>query len=243
MERNNKPEKAIEHDKKNLRELPKSFQDKPKLIELNRPILYLVTDRAVIKRGEFLDAVENALKGGVNVVQLREKGRDDEEIISVAKELKELTKHYNVPLIINDSPKIARLSEADGVHLGMSDGEISEAREFLGRDAIIGGSARTIERALLLENQGADYLGVGAVFGTSTKADAKTINTGILSDICHAINIPVVAIGGVNKENIIRLKGTGASGIAVVSAIMASNDIYSATKELNNLLNNVIDLI
>lgn len=241
MERNNKPKKAIEHDQKKLGEMPKSFQDKPKLIELNRPILYLVTDRAVIKRGEFLDAVENALKGGVNVVQLREKGRSEDDIIAVAKELKELTKNYNVPLIINDSPRIARLSGADGVHLGMTDGEISEAREFLGRDAIIGGSARTIERALLLENQGADYLGVGAVFGTSTKADAKTINTEIMSDICHAVNIPVVAIGGVNKDNIIRLKGTGASGIAVVSAIMGSDDIYSATKELNNLLNNVIN--
>lgn len=241
MELNNKTEKTIEHDQKKIGEMPNGFQHNPKLIELNKPILYLVTDRSMVKHGKFLDAVENALKGGVNVVQLREKGRSEDDIIAVAKELKELTKNYNVPLIINDSPKIARLSGADGVHLGMTDGEVSEAREFLGRDAIIGGSARTIERALLLENQGADYLGVGAVFGTSTKADAKTINTDILSDICHAVNIPVVAIGGVNKNNIIRLKGKGASGIAVVSAIMGSDDIYSATKELNNLLNNVIN--
>lgn len=241
MALNNKTEKTKVHDQKKLGEMPKSFQHKPKLTELNKPILYLVTDRSMVKHGKFLDAVEDALKGGVNVVQLREKGRSDEEIIAVAKELKELTKHYNVPLIINDSPKIARLSGANGVHLGMSDGEVSEAREFLGRGAIIGGSARSIERALLLENQGADYLGVGAVFGTSTKADAKTINTDILSDICHAVSIPVVAIGGVNKDNIIRLKGTGASGIAVVSAIMGSDNVQRATTELKDLLNCIID--
>lgn len=207
---------------------------------LNKPILYLVTDRAVIKRVTFLNAVEQALKGGVNVVQLREKGKSESEIIGVAKELKELTSYYNVPLIINDSPSIAKLSGADGVHLGMTDGEVSEAREFLGGKAIIGGSARTVERAKMLESQGADYLGVGAVFGTKTKADAKTINTDILSDICHAVKIPVVAIGGVNKENIIRLKGTGASGIAVVSAIMGSDDVYRATIELNSMLKNII---
>lgn len=210
-------------------------------MELNKPILYLVTDRATIKHGTFLDAVENALKGGVNVVQLREKGRSEDEIIALAKELKELTNCYNVPLIINDSPSIAKLSGADGVHLGMTDGEVSEAREILGKNAIIGGSARTVGRAIMLESQGTDYLGVGAVFGTKTKADAKTINTDILSDICHAVSIPVVAIGGVNKDNIIRLKGTGVSGIAVVSAIMGSDDIYHSTIELNNMLNNVID--
>lgn len=209
-------------------------------MELIKPILYLVTDRAVIKRGTFLNALEQALKGGVNVVQLREKGKSESEIIALAKELKELTCYYNVPLIINDSPSIAKQSGADGVHLGMSDGEVSEAREFLGGKAIIGGSARTVERAKMLESQGADYLGVGAVFGTKTKADAKTINTDILSDICHAVKIPVVAIGGVNKENIIRLKGTGASGIAVVSAIMGSADVYRATIELNSMLKNII---
>lgn len=209
-------------------------------MELIKPILYLVTDRAVIKRGTFLNALEQALKGGVNVVQLREKGRSESEIIALAKELKELTHYYNVPLIINDSPSIAKQSGADGVHLGMSDGEVSEAREFLGGKAIIGGSARTVERAKMLESQGADYLGVGAVFGTKTKADAKTINTDILSDICHAVKIPVVAIGGVNKENIIRLKGTGANGIAVVSAIMGSADVYRATIELNSMLKNII---
>lgn len=209
-------------------------------MELIKPILYLVTDRAVIKRGTFLNAVEQALKGGVNVVQLREKGKSESEIIALAKELKELTHYYNLPLIINDSPSIAKQSGADGVHLGMSDGEVSEAREFLGGKAIIGGSARTVERAKMLESQGADYLGVGAVFGTKTKADAKTINTDILSDICHAVKIPVVAIGGVNKENVIRLKGTGANGIAVVSAIMGSDDVYRATIELNSMLKNII---
>lgn len=209
-------------------------------MELIKPILYLVTDRAVIKRGTFLNALEQALKGGVNVVQLREKGKSESEIIALAKELKELTCYYNVPLIINDSPSIAKQSGADGVHLGMSDGEVSEAREFLGGKAIIGGSARTVERAKMLQSQGADYLGVGAVFGTKTKADAKTINTDILSDICQAVKIPVVAIGGVNKENVIRLKGTGASGIAVVTAIMGSDDVYRATIEFNSMLKNII---
>lgn len=208
---------------------------------LNKPILYLVTDRAVIKRGTFLNAVEQALKGGVTIVQLREKGKSESEIIRVAKELKELTSYYNVPLIINDSPSIAKLSGADGVHLGMTDGEVSVAREFLGGKAIIGGSARTVERAKMLESQGADYLGVGAVFGTKTKTDAKTINTDILSEICHAVKIPVVAIGGVNKENIVRLKGTGVSGIAVVSAIMGSDDIYRATCELNGILKGILN--
>lgn len=210
-------------------------------MELNKPILYLVTDRAVIKRETFLNAVEQALKGGVTIVQLREKGKSESEIIRVAKELKELTSYYNVPLIINDSPSIAKLSGADGVHLGMTDGEVSEAREFLGGKAIIGGSARTVERAKMLESQGADYLGVGAVFGTKTKTDAKTINTDILSDICHTVKIPVVAIGGVNKENISRLKGTGASGIAVVSAIMGSDDIYRAACKLNGILKEVLN--
>lgn len=210
-------------------------------MELSKPILYLVTDRAAIKHGTFLDAVENALKGGVNIVQLREKGRSEDEIIALAKELKELTNYYNVPLIINDSPTIAKLSGADGVHLGMTDGEVSEAREFLGKNAIIGGSARTVERAVMLEGQGTDYLGVGAVFGTKTKADAKTINTDILSDICHAVNIPIVAIGGVNKDNIIRLKDTGASGIAVVSAIMGSDDIYHATTEIKSIMKSILN--
>lgn len=208
---------------------------------LNKPILYLVTDRAVIKRETFLNAVEQALKGGVTIVQLREKGKSESEIIRVAKELKELTSYYNVPLIINDSPSIAKLSGADGVHLGMTDGEVNEAREFLGGKAIIGGSARTVERAKMLESQGADYLGVGAVFGTKTKTDAKTINTNILSEICHAVKIPVVAIGGVNKENLVRLKGTGVSGIAVVSAIMGSDDIYHTTSELNGILKGILN--
>lgn len=210
-------------------------------MELIKPILYLVTDRTVIKHGTFLEVIEQALKGGVNVVQLREKGRSEDEIIALAKELKELTHYFNVPLIINDSPSIAKQSGADGVHLGMTDGEVSEAREFLGGKAIIGGSARTVERAIMLESQGADYLGVGAVFGTKTKADAKTINTDILSDICHSVKIPVVAIGGVNKENVIRLKGTGASGIAVVSAIMGSDDVYHATIELNGILKGILN--
>lgn len=210
-------------------------------MELNKPILYLVTDRAVIKRGAFLNAVEQALKGGVTIVQLREKGKSESEIIRVAKELKELTSYYNVPLIINDSPSIAKLSGADGVHLGMTDGEVSEAREFLGGKAIIGGSARTVERAKMLESQGADYLGVGAVFGTKTKTDAKTINTDILSEICHAVKIPVVAIGGVNKENLVRLKSTGVGGIAVVSAIMGSDDIYHTTSELNGILKGILN--
>lgn len=210
-------------------------------MELIKPILYLVTDRMVIKHGTFLEVIEQALKGGVNVVQLREKGRSEDEIIALAKELKELTHYYNVPLIINDSPSIAKQSGADGVHLGMTDGEVSEAREFLGEKAIIGGSARTVERAIMLESQGADYLGVGAVFGTKTKADAKTINTDILSDICQAVKIPVVAIGGVNKENVIRLKGTGANGIAVVSAIMGSDDVYHATIELNGILKGILN--
>lgn len=210
-------------------------------MELIKPILYLVTDRTVIKHGTFLEVIEQALKGGVNVVQLREKGRSEDEIIALAKELKELTHYYNVPLIINDSPSIAKQSGADGVHLGMSDGEVSEAREFLGGKAIIGGSARTVERAIMLESQGADYLGVGAVFGTKTKTDAKTINTDILSDICHSAKIPVVAIGGVNKENVIRLKGTGANGIAVVSAIMGSDDVYHATIELNGILKGILN--
>lgn len=210
-------------------------------MELNKPILYLVTDRAVIKRGTFLNAVEQALKGGVTIVQLREKGKSESEIIRVAKELKELTSYYNVPLIINDSPSIAKLSGADGVHLGMTDGEVNEAREFLGGKAIIGGSARTVERAKMLESQGADYLGVGAVFGTKTKTDAKTINTDILSEICHAVKIPVVAIGGVNKENLVRLKSTGVGGIAVVSAIMGSDDIYHTTSELNGILKGILN--
>ena len=176
--------------------------------------------------------MEKAILGGVTIVQLREKNTDFEEQLSLAQELKTVCKKYNVPLIINDSVEIALKSGADGVHLGQSDGDIKKAREILGNNAIIGATAHNVNEAVSAFKSGADYLGCGAVFGSSTKNNTVPLSFDELKKICENVSIPVAAIGGINQENISLLKNTGISGVAVVSAIFAENDIQSAAAAL-----------
>lgn len=204
--------------------------------------LYAVTDRTWLKGQTLAFQIEEALKGGVTIVQLREKGLSTKAFVQEALAIKAITTRYNVPLIINDNVEVALLSDADGVHLGLDDMSVSKARTLLGPDKIIGASARTIERALEAESEGATYLGVGAIFGTTTKQDAKTITLDLLHSICLATAIPVVAIGGINEANLLQLKGVGISGVAVISSLFAKTDIYVAAQALSKLSQEVIPI-
>lgn len=195
-------------------------------------LLYAVTDRSWLKGETLSSQVEKSLKGGATFMQLREKELDEESFLKEAVEIKELCKKYQVPFVINDNVDIALSMDADGVHVGQRDMEALDVRAKLGPEKIIGVSAQTVEQALLAEKHGADYLGVGAVFSTGTKLDADDVSFETLKAICEAVSIPVVAIGGITKENLIQLKGSGVAGIAVVSAIFAQKDIEGATKEL-----------
>ena len=195
-------------------------------------LLYAVTDRAWLN-GETLESqVEKALKGGATFVQLREKELDEELFLEEAKKIKKLCAEYHVPFVINDNVDIALKIDADGVHVGQSDMEAGKVREKLGPDKIIGVSAQTVEQAILAEQRGADYLGVGAVFHTGSKADAEDVSHETLTAICNAVKIPVIAIGGITRDNVTELSGSGICGIAVISAIFAQKDIVSATKDL-----------
>lgn len=195
-------------------------------------LLYAVTDRHWLNGATLYEQVEQALKGGATFVQLREKNLDKEHFMEEARQIKELCREYKVPFVINDSVDIALEMDADGVHVGQSDMEAGDVREKLGPDKIIGVSAQTVEQALLAEKRGADYLGVGAVFHTGSKADATDVSRETLKEICAAVKIPVVAIGGITKDNLKELSGSGICGIAVISAIFAQPDIEAGTREL-----------
>ncbi|RHG54291.1 thiamine phosphate synthase [Ruminococcus sp. AF24-32LB] len=195
-------------------------------------VLYAITDRHWLNGESLYQQVEKALQGGVTFLQLREKKLDKELFMKEAREIKELCRKYKVPFIINDNVEIAKAIDADGVHVGQSDMEAGDVRKRLGADKIIGVSAKTVEQALLAEKHGADYLGVGAVFSTSTKTDATGVSHETLRDICQAVKIPVVAIGGITKDNVNELSGYGADGIAVISAIFAQENITEAAKDL-----------
>lgn len=198
-------------------------------------LLYAVTARSWLGEQTLYEQVEEALKGGATFVQLREKKLDDAAFLAEAIELQALCRKYNVPLVINDNVEIARKMNADGVHVGQSDMEAGDVRSLLGEDKILGVSAQTVEQAILAEQRGADYLGVGAVFPTGSKADADDVSRETLKAICEAVSIPVVAIGGIGKHNVLELSGSGICGIAVISAIFAAKDIKSATAELKAL--------
>ena len=176
--------------------------------------------------------VEKALKGGATFIQLREKELNEEAFYQEAVELKKLCQQYKVPFVINDNVEIAKKMDADGVHVGQSDMAACDVRKILGEDKILGVSAQTVEQALLAEQMGADYLGVGAVFPTGTKTDAVEVDAETLKAICAAVKIPVIAIGGIKADNLSELSGSGICGIAVVSAIFAAEDITETTKEL-----------
>lgn len=199
-------------------------------------LLYAVTDRRWLADGETLyQAVEQVIDGGVTFVQLREKELAKDLFLEEAKEIKKLCNARKIPFVINDSVDIALAMDADGVHVGQSDMEAGDVREKLGPDKIIGVSAQTVEQAKLAEAHGADYLGVGAVFATGSKDDAVEVGPQTLRDICQAVSIPVIAIGGISKDNVSQLTGSGICGIAVISAIFAQKDVKAAAKELHDL--------
>lgn len=195
-------------------------------------LLYAVTDRAWLNGETLYEQVEKTLKGGATFIQLREKKLDERSFLQEAIEIKELCKKYNVPFVINDNVDITLKMDADGVHVGQSDMEAGDVRKKIGDDKIIGVSAQTVEQAVLAEKHGADYLGVGAVFPTGSKDDAEDVSYDTLKAICEAVDIPVIAIGGITKDNIKDLAGSGICGIAVISAIFAQKDIEAATAEL-----------
>ena len=198
-------------------------------------LLYAVTDRSWLNGHTLYEQVEEALKGGATFVQLREKTLDTDSFLQEAVKIKKLCACYHVPFVINDNVEIAKAIDADGVHVGQHDMQATDVRAILGPDKIIGVSAQTVEQALLAEKNGADYLGVGAVFHTGTKKDANTLSHKTLKAICEAVKIPVIAIGGISRDNVMELSGSGICGIAVVSAIFAADNIKSATEELKGL--------
>ena len=202
--------------------------------------LYAVTDRTWLGGASLSWAVKEALTGGITLLQLREKNLTDREMLQEAQELLPLCHRHGVPLIINDRVQVALDAGADGVHLGQEDMSPREARAILGPDAIIGVSARTVESAQRAEQEGADYLGVGAVFSTSTKTDAQNISPETLRQICQAVHIPVVAIGGIGPDNILELLGCGIQGVAVVSSIFAQKNIAQAASRLRALSEQII---
>ena len=194
--------------------------------------LYFITDSNGFDEAEFLKRCEDALKGGATLIQLREKDKTTREYIDIARKLHEITKKYNVPLIIDDRLDVAMAVGAEGVHLGQSDMQIDIARKIFGDDKIIGATAKTVEQAKEAYNNGADYLGVGAIYPTTTKVKTVITSVETLSEICRAVPIAVNAIGGLNKDNIHVLKGIDIDGICVVSAIMKADDVKKAAEEL-----------
>ena len=194
--------------------------------------LYAITDRRWLNGKSLYSQVEEALQGGATFIQLREKDLDENSFREEAVALKELCGRYNVPFVLDDNVELAKEIGADGVHVGQSDMEAGEVVRLLGEDKIIGVSASTVEDAVLAEKRGASYLGVGAVFPTGTKDDASGVSMETLREICEAVHIPVVAIGGITGENLGQLRGSGIAGISVISAIFAQPDVRKATEEL-----------
>lgn len=194
--------------------------------------LYAITDRHWLNGQTLKSQVEKALKGGATMIQIREKDLNEKDFLLEAEELLALCRSYNVPFIVNDNVELAVKIGADGVHVGQSDMNARDVRALIGNDKILGVSTQTVEQALFAEECGADYLGVGAVFPTGSKDDAEVLDRKTLMDICKAVSIPVVAIGGITKDNVRELKGTGIAGISVISAIFAQKDIQNATAEL-----------
>lgn len=195
-------------------------------------LLYAVTDRSWVGRQSLYEQIEDALKGGVTMVQLREKNLDRDAFAEEAVQIRELCHRYHVPLIINDDVDVALESKADGVHVGIEDAPVAGIRRRAGNDFIIGATAKTVEQAQAAERAGADYLGVGAVFPSPTKKNAIRITAEELKKICSSVSIPAVAIGGISLDNMSELAGGGMDGIAVVSAIFAAEDIRNAAAKL-----------
>ncbi len=204
-------------------------------------MLYAVTDRYWLGDETLYDQVKKALDGGATFVQLREKNLDRADFLAEALEIQKLCREYGVPFVINDEVSIAKDIDADGVHVGQSDMEAMDVRKILGPDKILGVSAQTVEQAMIAEKHGADYLGVGAVFATGSKDDADDVSHETLKAICEAVSIPVIAIGGITKDNVYELAGSGICGVAVISAIFGQKDIKKATEELKVSVENMLE--
>ena len=204
-------------------------------------LLYAVTDRAWVGKQSLYEQVESALKGGATCVQLREKELDEEAFLKEAIEISALCKQYGVPFFINDNVEIAVKCHADGIHVGQEDMEAIQVRQRVGKDMIIGVSVHSVEEALEAVRNGADCLGVGAMFSTSTKTDVNILPKETLRAICDAVDIPVVAIGGIGKINISRLAGTGVDGVALVSAIFGAEDIENECRLLRRLSEEMVN--
>lgn len=198
-------------------------------------LLYAVTDRAWVGEQTLYQQVESALKGGATCVQLREKHLDDADFLQEAIEIHALCQQYGVPLFINDNVDVAVKCHAEGIHVGQEDMAAAQVRQRVGDEMMIGVSVHSVEEALEAVRHGADCLGVGAAFSTHTKADVDVLPEGMMKAICDAVDIPVVAIGGIHKENLLRLKGTGVNGVALVSAIFGAEDIEAECRELKAL--------
>lgn len=195
--------------------------------------VYAITDRSWLQENETLEQkVEEAILGGATIVQLREKKVAPEQEKEIALQVQKVCRKYQIPFVINDNVELALEIGADGVHVGQSDCSVAKARELLGEEKIVGATAKTIEQAKTAEKQGADYIGSGAVFGTTTKSDAKPMELSLFQEICESVAIPVVAIGGITGENLKQLKGTNLSGVAVVGGIFAQKDCCKATQKI-----------
>ncbi len=203
-------------------------------------LLYAVTDRTWLNGRDFYTQLEQVLKAGVTLLQLREKKLDEAAFVTEAQKVLPICRKYNIPLIINDNPQVALLSGADGVHIGQQDGEVARTRKLLGPGKIIGVSAHSVQEALDAQAAGADYLGCGAVFATSTKTDAGTLSIEELKNICNAVTIPVVAIGGIGENNILKLRETGVDGAAIISAIFADINPTEAAQRLLPLCRQIV---
>lgn len=204
-------------------------------------ILYAVTDRSWLLPGQSLGScVEQAILGGATMVQLREKNLDPTAFYEEAVDIQKICKKHQIPFLLNDNVELAARIDADGVHVGQNDMSVREARNLLGPDKIIGATAKTIPQATAAALSGADYIGSGAVFGTTTKMDAKPMELSLLKEITHSVSIPVVAIGGITSENIGRLKNTGIAGVAVVSGIFAQPEIEVASRQLYKQLTSIL---
>lgn len=198
-------------------------------------LLYAVTDRAWTGKQTLTEQVEDALKGGVTCVQLREKHLNDPAFLQEAEEIGALCRQYQVPFIVNDNVEVAIACHADGVHVGQEDLEADRVRELVGPDMMIGVSAHTVEEARKAVENGADYLGLGSVFATTTKDDVDVMPRSVLEDICAAVDVPIVAIGGIHEDNLLQLKGSGVDGVALVSAIFSAENIEQTCRELRHL--------
>lgn len=211
-------------------------------MKCNNFLLYAVTDRSWSDREHpFIWQVEEALKGGVTMLQLREKELSKEDCYREALEVQRLCRQYQIPFLINDDVELACAIDADGVHVGQLDMEASLVRKKIGDKKILGVSAQTVEQAILAEQQGADYLGVGAIFTTKSKADAQSVEIETLRKICHAVSIPVVAIGGITENHLNQLANTGICGVAVIQAIFAQKEIRLAALQLRRRCEQMAD--